>query len=81
MDKHLNLLKFQKTRLTFAGGVVEDDLFASDDERLSLKEFSTKKREETDVNERHQKTLKVTVRSRQKLINESCAALNFLPTK
>lgn len=46
MDKHLNLLKFQKTRLTFAGGVVEDDLFASDDERLSLKEFSTKKREE-----------------------------------
>ena len=43
--KFTSLYDFQKkkTRLTFAGGVVEDDLFASDDERLSLREFSIKK--------------------------------------
>lgn len=52
MNGHLKHLKiypafysFVKILLTFAGGVVEDDLFASDvDDRLSRREFSRKEK-------------------------------------
>lgn len=76
--KFTSLYDFQNW-LTFAGGVVEDDLFASDvDERLSRSEFSVTKGERklwVTINKRLQRW---TVRSRrqQKLINEPCMALN-----
>lgn len=71
--------------LTFAGGVDEDDLFASavDDRLLSLKEFSRnkKKKEEEnmrDTDDEQQKTLKRKPLGEKNLINESCMALNSL---
>ena len=51
--KFTTLYDFQNLWLTFAGGVDEDDLFASDvDERLSRKEFSIQKKRGEKENER-----------------------------
>lgn len=71
-SKHLNLPQFMtfKKWLTFAGGVVEDDLFASDvDARLSLIEFSIlrwRRKEKYEWNITKDFNCK-TVRARQKV--------------
>lgn len=75
--------KYRK-KLTFAGGwVVGDDLFASDvDERLSRREFSTKKKQ---AKKKYEWNITKDFYSKplelergKKLINDSCMALNFL---